>query len=64
MLRIYIKTPDASRYRAMDYRRGVPVANLIYATLFEMEQRGQVESAVDYMRCENPNYRFEIREAS
>ena len=64
MLRIYAKTPGSKRFQAMDYRAGLVVGNLIYATLFNDEQRGEVEKAVDFMRVENPDIAFEIREVA
>jgi len=62
MIRIYVKTPEAKRFQAMDYNAGKPVANLIRATLFDNEQRGEVERAVAFMRDNNPKHAFEIRE--
>ena len=42
--RLYAKPPGASRFRAMDYLNGVPVANLIHATIFTSRERALIDA--------------------
>ncbi len=62
--RLYAKTPDAKRFRPMDYNAGATVTNLIYATLFSPEETQRLRAELPALHEINPGWIFEIRQAS
>ena len=61
MLIVYGKEKTAKKFKAMDMSLGQLVSNLIYATMFQEEQREELQKEIDYMNKYNPDMVFEIR---
>ncbi len=61
MLSIYAKGPEDKKFYPMDYQEGTTVDRLIYATMWENEERGHVQGLIDAMTGMNPGFTFEIR---
>ena len=61
MLIVYGKEKTAKKFKAMDMSLGQFVSNLIYATMFQEEQREELQKEIDYMNKYNPDMVFEIR---
>lgn len=60
MYRIYAKFPGYSRFLPLNWARGLPVVNLIHATLFtEIEAFQAIQEAISI----NPEIQFEMRKA-
>lgn len=54
--RLYAKFPGSKRFQPMDYERGVPVVNLIYATLWYGDKPD-----IDQMHKMNPGVQFKYK---
>lgn len=63
MLRIYGKTPESKKFKAMDMTSGIPVDNLIYASFYN---DGKKESLIEWckeLESDNEGWKFEVRKA-
>ena len=59
--RLYTRLPGEGRFKAMDYRSGRQVRNLIYATMFSREEAGMLRQELEELHKLNPGWKFEIR---
>lgn len=61
--RIYCKTADQTRFRPLDVKRGLQVANLMHASTWwnpeEIEKSREV--VLPRLKIENPLIQFELR---
>lgn len=63
--RMYAKDGD-KRFAPMDYKRGCTVGNLIYATLFTVDdeaKRDLMNEVLAELTEDNPTWKFEYRKA-
>lgn len=44
MHRLYVRWPGQKRYQPVNWRKGLQVSNLIYATLFTDDEMGRIET--------------------
>lgn len=61
MLLIYAKHRGDKKYRPMDTTLGVPVNNLMYASVYEDSDRDRLNHLLVELREENKDWKFEIR---
>lgn len=58
MYRLYASYKKG-RYKAVDWKNGLQVNNLIYATIFNKQEADKVLK--EATSCDNPDFRFELR---
>lgn len=62
--RLYAKAPTVGRFHPVDVNRGGCVGNLIYATIFEVNDQARADelgSHIEGLREDNPGWAFEYR---
>ena len=59
--RLYAKFPGQKTFKAVNWKSGQQVGNLIYASFFTEEERNEVQKSLDLP--ENSSVKFEWRKA-
>ncbi len=57
---LYVKGGEMKKFKPVDWRAGLPVINLVFATLFTKENG---EKALAEAKTLNPDWKFELRPA-
>lgn len=63
MYRIYAKFPNMETFKALDIANGIPVNNLIRATLIDKEEIGKTEDYLKLVKGDQPEVLLQIRSA-
>jgi hypothetical protein len=61
MFRLYVRWPKQKQFKPVDWRKGLQVGNLIYATVFTPEERAKVEQELQTLQAENAGMVWEWR---
>jgi hypothetical protein len=61
MFRLYVKWPRQKQFKPVNWREGLQVGNLIYATQFSAEDREKVERDLQATREQNAGMAWEWR---
>ena len=59
--RIYGKSVNDKKYRALDYHAGALVDKLIYATIIKESEKDSALLMIDHLIKNNAGYHFELR---
>jgi len=62
MYRIYAKFTDVKTFKALDIARGVPVDNLIHATILNSEELGKAQNYLKLVKQDQPEISLQIRD--
>jgi hypothetical protein len=62
MYRIYAKFTDVKTFKALDISRGIPVDNLIHATILNSEELGKAQDYLKLVKQDQPEILLEIRD--
>jgi hypothetical protein len=62
MYRIYAKFTDIKTFKALDISRGVPVDNLIHATILNSEELGKAQDYLKLVKQDQPEISLQIRD--
>jgi hypothetical protein len=60
--RIYAKFTDVKTFKALDISRGIPVDNLIHATILNSEELGKAQDYLKLVKQDQPEILLEIRD--
>lgn len=60
-IRIYGKKKTDEKFQAFNYADGYLVNNLIFASVWNVEDQAHVQGLVDSMNEQNPYHVFEVR---
>lgn len=61
MLAIYGKMEGQKQYKAINYKDGTQVDNLMYASLFQIEKLEQLKEIVNNLNEGNKEWNFQVR---
>lgn len=64
MWRLYTRWPNQRKFRPVNWRDGVQVGNLIYATLFNARDMETVQNDLMTCRERNPGMAWQWREVA
>lgn len=63
MHRLYVRWPNQKRFAPVNWRKGLQVGNLIYATLFDDEEMYRVNKELSQTTDHNVGMEWEFRKA-